>query len=120
LDWVCIGVRGQKKGNGGLRITNTDPKILIKFIDFLEKFFCIDRKKLRFSIQIFNDIPSTQSLNYWSKALCISKKQFYKPQIIKVRGEGTYKYKSQYGSVILYFNNIKLKKAICSMIENIH
>jgi hypothetical protein len=39
--------------------------------------------------------------------------------MLKIRGEGTYKYKSEYGVIILYFNNVKLKKIVCSMIENV-
>lgn len=110
---------GTKRGKGGMRITNSDPKLLRKFIEFLEKFFSIDRNKLKFSIQIFSDISPNKSLKYWSSELGIDKKQFYKPMVIKVRGRGTYKYKSEYGSVIVYFNNTKLKKSICDMIENI-
>ena len=53
------------------------------------------------------------------KELDVKKEQFYKTIISKVRGEGTYKYKSEYGVIIVYFNNIKLKKIILKMIENI-
>ncbi len=51
--------------------------------------------------------------------LNVVEEQFYKIIVSKVRGEGTYKYKSEYGVVIVYFNNIKLKRLICDMIENI-
>ncbi len=110
---------GTKRGKGGMRITNSDPKLLRKFIQFLERFFTIDRNRLKFSIQIFSDIHPEKALKYWSEELKIHKKQFYKPQVLKIRGAGTYKYKSEYGSVIVYFDNIKLKKSICDMIENI-
>jgi hypothetical protein len=112
---------GQKRGSNGsgVRLGNTDPKLLRKFIEFLEVFFLIDKNKLKFSIQIFSDISSKKALEYWIKELKMKKEQFYRPQVIKVRGEGTYRYKSQYGVVIVYFNNVKLKKIICDMIENI-
>lgn len=110
---------GTKRGDGGMRITNSDPKLLRKFIEFLEQFFNIDKNRLKFSIQIFDDIKPNNALEYWSRELNLNKKQFYKPTILKVRGDGTYKYKSEYGSVIMYFNNVKLKKSICEMIENI-
>ena len=111
---------GTKRGNGGMRITNSDPKLLRKFIEFLEKFLSIDSKRLRFSIQLFSDIAPDKALKFWCKELNMKKEQFYIPQVLKVRGKGTYKYKSEYGSVILYFNNTKLKKMICETIENIH
>ncbi len=109
---------GTKRGNGGMRITNTDARMLQKFIKFLESFFGIDKNKLRFSIQIHHDIEIEAALNYWSRELGVKKSQFYKTLVLKSRGEGTYKYKSQYGVVIVQFNNTRLKKIICNMIEN--
>ncbi len=110
---------GSKRGNGGLKISNTDPNLLRKFTEFLEVIFEIKREKLRYSIQIFKDISSEEALNYWTKELGAKKEQFYKPIVINIQRKGTYKYKSSYGVVIMYFNNIKLKKLICNMIENI-
>jgi hypothetical protein len=111
---------GAKRGNGGIRLTNTDPKLIRKFIEFLEKNFNIERSRLRFSIQIFNDLSSEKVLKYWKSELGVKKNQFYKIIVSKVRGEGTYKYKSENGVIIVCFNNIKLKKIILGMIEKIH
>lgn len=110
---------GLKRGKGGVRLTNTDAKMVKKFITFLKKFCGIDRDKLRFSIQIFGDIVPEKALNYWKKELGIKKEQFYKTIISKVRGAGTYKYKSEYGVIIVYFNNVKLKRLIMEMIEKV-
>jgi len=110
---------GSKKGGGGLKITNTDPKLIRKYIDFLESFLDIDRNKLRFSLLIFRDISENNALEFWSRELNIKKQQFYKASVIKVRGEGTYKNRSEHGVAILQFNNVKLKRLICDMIENI-
>lgn len=110
---------GLKRGKGAVRLTNTDPKMVRKFVDFLEEFCGIDKNKLKFSVQIFNDISKEKALNYWSKELKVNENQFYKTIISKVRGKGTYKYKSEYGVIIVYFNNVKLKKIILEMIEKI-
>ena len=110
---------GLKRENGGVRLTNTDIRMVIKFIKFLEEFFNIDKNKLRFSIQIFNDLVSEEVLNYWKDGLGVKKEQFYKTIISKVRGDGTYKNKSEHGVIIVYFNNIKLKKIILEMIEKV-
>jgi hypothetical protein len=108
---------GLKRGNCGLRLTNTDIKMMSRFIDFLVTFFKIKKDKLRFSLQVFADINKEEALNYWMKGLDVKRGQFYKTITSEVRGKGTYKYKSQYGVLILYFNNIKLKKIILEMIE---
>jgi hypothetical protein len=110
---------GLKRGKGAVRLTNTDAKMVRKFILFLEKFCKINRNKLRFSIQIFEDISKEEALTYWMHELNIKRAQFYKTIVSKVRGEGTYKYKSKYGVIIVYFNNVKLKKIILEMIERV-
>ena len=92
--------------------------MVIRFIEFLEKICGVDRNKLKFSIQIFSDLAPEKTLSYWMRELGAKKKQFYKIIISKVRGKGTYKYKSEYGVVIVYFNNIKLKRLLCEMIDN--
>ena len=110
---------GQKNGKSGVRLTNTDPKLLNKFIEFLKVFFGINRDQLRFGLQIFNDLSPEICLQYWTKMLGVNSKQFYKVVVSMVRGPGTYKNKSKNGVIIVYFNNVKLKKIICNMIENI-
>lgn len=110
---------GLKRGRGGVRLTNTDVRLVKKFIQFLETVFRVKKQELHFGVQIFSDISPQTALNYWKRELKVSKKQFYKTVISRVRGEGTYKYKSQYGVLIVYFNNIRLKELICSQIDNI-
>jgi hypothetical protein len=110
---------GLKRGKGGVRITNTDAKMVRKFVDFLEKFCGVDKNKLRFSLQIFKDNIPQKAISYWIRELDIRKEQFYKTIISEVRGKGTYKYKSEYGVIIVYFNNVKLKRIILEMIEKV-
>ncbi len=110
---------GAKRGNGGVRLTNTDPKLLKKFIQFLQTIFFVDKDRLKFSLQIFSDIDEGEAQNYWIKELNIRRSQFYKTIISKVRNKGTYKYKSEHGVIIVYFNNVRLKKLICEMIDKI-
>ncbi len=110
---------GLKVGKNGLRLTNSDPKMILKFIEFLEKLFNVDRNRLRFSLQVFEDVSEKDSLDYWVKRLNVDQKQFYKTVVSKVRGKGTYTNKSKYGVLILYLNNVKLKKLVLQMIENI-
>jgi len=108
---------GLKRGKGGVRLTNTDAKLVRKFLDFLESFCGVAKNKLRFSLQIFKDISAQNALHYWMRELDIKRGQFCKTIISEVRGKGTYKYKSEYGVIIVYFNNIKLKRKILEMIN---
>lgn len=110
---------GLKVGKNGLRLTNSDPKMIIKFMEFLEVLFSVNRNKIRFSLQVFEDISQKDSLDYWASILNVDRKQFYKTIVSKVRGKGTYTGKSKYGVLILYLNNVKLKRVLLKMIENI-
>lgn len=110
---------GAKRGNGGVRLANTDARLIRKFIEFLEKVFQVKKDSLRFGLQIFGDISSKNALMYWKNELGIKNHQFYKIMVSKIRGEGTYKYKSEYGVLMLYFNNVRLKQLLCQMIDNI-
>ena len=110
---------GLKRGKGGMRLGNTDARLIKKFIEFLDKFFGIKKNNLKFGLQIFSDISSDTAINYWTKELGVHKDQFYKVVVSKVRGAGTYKYKSEYGVLMIYFNNTKLKALICDLIDNI-
>ncbi len=109
---------GQKRGKNGLRITNSDPYVLKNFIRFLELFFKIDKNDLHFSIQVPSSVSIEVAEKYWQDILSIPADQFYKTIKLPSRGIGTYKYKSEYGVVILYFNNTRLKEQICDLIEN--
>jgi hypothetical protein len=88
-------------------------------MEFLKVFFGINKDQLKFSLQIFDDLYINDSLEYWTDTLGVNKSQFYKTIISKIRGGGTYRSKSRHGVIIIYFNNIKVKKIILEMIENI-
>jgi len=110
---------GNKKDKASIRLGNTDPNLVKKFIEFLEKFFLINKKKLKFGLQIFNDMKKKDSLLFWRKKLQVGPEQFQKVIITPSRGEGTYREKSKYGVLTVYFNNKKLKGYFCKRIESI-
>jgi hypothetical protein len=110
---------GAKRGDGGVRLTNTDPRLILKFMDFIERMCGVKRESLRFSLQLFGDMSPENTLQYWVKELRVGAKQFYRPVISDLRGKGTYRHKSRHGVVIVYFNNVRLKAILCEMIDKI-
>ena len=110
---------GNKKNKNAIKLGNTDPRIIKKFIEFLTDILGAKRSKLRFSLQIFSDISEKQALRFWLKQLSecgINKSQFFKVTITPARSIGTYREKSKYGVLIVYFCNTKLKKILDSML----
>lgn len=103
---------GNKVSKSTMSISNSDPKIIEKFIEFLTKICQINTNKLRFNLQIFNDVDPERALKYWCKKLKVPQHKFKSVGVIPPQGKGTYKRKSEYGICIVAFNNIKLKQWI--------
>lgn len=110
---------GTKRGSGGVKLGNTDPKLIAVFIQFLERLYGVKMKDLKYGLQIFHDIDGDRAIQYWMRVLKAKRSQFYKVTISKVRGSGTYRYKSEYGVLSVYFHNTKLKKLICDAIDSL-
>lgn len=110
---------GTKRGRHSLRLSNSDPILVKKYIEFLVKIYSIDKNRLRFQLQTYDDLDVKNLILFWSKFLLIKKSQFYKSTILVRRGKGTYFEKMKYGVIIINFNNMKLKSLICSQIANI-
>ncbi len=103
---------GNKANKHAVRLGNSDPAVINKFVEFLEKIYGVERKILRFGVQIFNDLEPREVLNFWTKSLSVSKDQFQKLIITKSRGKGTYKKKSKYGVLTVYLHNKKLRDVL--------
>jgi hypothetical protein len=101
---------GTKASLTAVRLGNTDPALLRYFIRFLRKICGVKLKKIRFALQIFEDINEEEAIAYWLKELGVSREQFARKIIISPRqGKGTYHKKSQYGVVTVMVNNKKLR-----------
>lgn len=110
---------GNKKNKTSIRLGNTDPALIRKFIEFLIKVFDIRTSKLRFGLQIFSDLSEKEVLKFWLfqlKSFHVKREQFSKVIITPTRGVGNYREKSQFGVLTVCFNNSKLKKILDSML----
>ncbi len=81
--------------------------------------FGIKKRDLKFGLQIFYDITPEEAKKYWVRELKAKESQFYKVIVSQVRGKGTYKYKSRYGVLSVYFNNTRLKELLCKTIDTL-
>jgi hypothetical protein len=125
-EWFLYGLglglfwgEGNKMNKNSVRLGNTDIYLIKRFLDFLKIIYQIDEKKLHFGLQLFNDIPQKKALRYWSSKLKVSKKQFQKVVVTKSIQKGTYRKKSEYGVLTVYFSNTKLRDIIMSAITKL-
>jgi len=110
---------GTKADKFSVRISNSDPRLINFFLEFLKELYQIDERKLRFAIHLFSDINPEKAMRYWTKKLNVSPKQFFKTQIINLNRKGTYKKKSKYGVLTLAFQNKKLRNIIGKELKGI-
>ncbi len=125
-DWFLYGLglglfwgEGNKVNKNSVRLGNTDPDLIKTFLLFLKRTYKVDENKLRFGLQIFNDIKPNEALIFWSKKLRVPKSQFQKVVITKSFKKGTYRKKSEYGVLTVYFSNTKLRDIITSAIAEL-
>lgn len=104
---------GTRSNKLSVRLGNTDPALVRKFVEFLEKIYTIDKKDLKFGLQIFSDIHPEKALRYWMKELDVTRDQFQKKVVVTPsRGKGTYRKKLEYGVLTVYYHNMKLRSAL--------
>jgi len=108
---------GNKANKNIVKLGNSDPDLLLTFMNFLIRFFRIKKSDLKFHLQIFTDIKLGEAMRYWTKKLNIRKEQIYKPFITKSGSIGTYRNKSRYGVFTLYYANTKLRNLIIGLID---
>ena len=109
---------GSKRHIHSVRLSNSDPTLVKKFIDFLVEIYGIDKNRLRFQLQTYDDLDSKKLILFWTKYLSVKSTQFYKTTILVRRGAGTYRERMKNAVIIVYFNNMKLKNLISSQIAN--
>lgn len=107
---------GTKANKHSVRLGNTDPALLRKFMEFLIELFGVSKQDMKFGLQIFTDINPEEALAFWTRALEVSPSQFYKIHVTISGSLGTYKRKSSYGVVTVYFHNKKLRDILVGML----
>ena len=119
-DLLLLGVglglwwgEGTKRNCSAVRLGNSDPQLILKFMEFLQNICGVQKCKFNFGLQIFSDMDPEEARLFWINILQVEPKQFYPKIIITKSGKaGTYKAKTKHGVLTLYVNNIKLRRAL--------
>lgn len=97
-DIYCIGLglywgEGYKTGSQEFGFTNSDPRMIIFYIRWLETVFGIskDRLILRVGINAVHEHRVSEVESYWSKLTAIPKSQFTRSSLIRSKSKKVYK-----------------------------
>lgn len=107
---------GNKMDPRSIRLGNTDPRLIEKFVEFLVATFHVRREDFKFSLQIFSDMNPSVAMDFWVKHLRIKRDQFYKTTVTRSGSIGTYRKKSQYGVLTVYYHNKKLRDLLVGLL----
>lgn len=107
---------GTKANNSSVRLGNTDPELLKAFMRFLTESCGVPKEKLKFGLQLFTDIDPEAALAYWMQQLEAKSSQFYKITVTISGSLGTYRKKSMYGVVTIYYHNKKLRDILVNFL----
>ena len=103
---------GTKAAETSIRLGNTDPLLIKKFIEFLVQIFSVKQEDFKFSLQVFSDMNPDAAMDFWVKHLKIRRSQFYKTTVTRSGSIGTYRKKSRHGVLIVYYQNSRLRKLL--------
>jgi hypothetical protein len=110
---------GTKSNKLSLRLGNTNPKLIKKYMEFLFVIYGIDKEKLKFGLQIFSDMNPDLAKDFWQKDLDVKSEQFQKVIVTPARGLGNYHRKVKHGVLTVYYHNKKLRDIICGELESL-
>ncbi len=116
-EWKLFGVGiGLYMGEGAktgfnVALANSEASIHRTFILFLKRFCGIDPTRLVAELHLHSDCNVQEAISYWADELGIDRDQFSQPYVHPAR-RGTYKHKSNFGTLTIRFCNTRLKKII--------
>ncbi len=108
---------GNRANKNIVKLGNSDPALLRRFIQFLVLFFKIKKSDLKFHLHIFTDIRPEKAMRFWTRELGVQRDQFYKPTITRTGKLGTYRKKSEHGVLTIYYANTKLRNVILALLD---
>lgn len=118
--WWCEGtkLRRDKRWKNAylypIEITNTDPKIIKIFTDFLREDLKVSESRLRGQIQVHEGDNLKKIENFWSSYLGLPKQQFNKT-IIRPKGN---RFRNNNGTFKLRTYDKKLYLKLQALLEN--
>ena len=111
---------GTKANKNTVRLGNSDPALINVFTEFLCKTCGVDKRNLKFQLQIFDDMDKAKEEKFWISRLDIDKNQMYKTMVTPRRGRGSYRKKSEHGVITLYYGNTKLRNELVKLLPIWH
>jgi len=109
---------GDKANYERISLANTDFKIIKFFIKWLIDFLDVDRKEIKVQLHLYENMDIGKEKEFWENELELSEKQFYQPEIRKLR-KSSFSYKESYrhGTCSVYVMGVEKKREVMMAIQ---
>lgn len=109
---------GTKTDYARIVLTNTDPKVIIFFIWWMNIFLDIPKNKIKIALHLYENMNLEKELNFWKNELGIRKSQFFKSSIRKLKKSSfSYKESFRHGTCKVYFGGVEKKREVMMAIQ---
>tara|TARA_B100000745_G_scaffold49034_1_gene29357 strand:- start:9345 stop:10016 length:672 start_codon:yes stop_codon:yes gene_type:complete len=109
---------GDKKNRARIGLANTDPFIIIFFIEWLQRFLKTPKEKIRIQLHLYEAMNIKKETRYWQKVTKIPLGQFYKIQVRK-RKKNSFSYEGSqsHGTCSIFVSSTEKKREIMMAIK---
>ncbi len=109
---------GSKRDYSRVVLTNTNPKIIRFFIQWLEEFFGVQKDELKVFLHLYENMDLMREKNFWKGELGLKEEQFYKLYIQKLK-KASFSYKESFchGTCSIYLGGVGIKREIMMAIQ---
>lgn len=114
---------GDKKVSHRIALSNTDPKLIVFFIHWLEDYFDTKKSEIRIQLHLYENMDLEKEQNFWQNTLGLPDSQFYKMSVRKLQKTSfSYKDSIRHGTCEVYAlgveRKIKLSMAIKALVNS--
>ena len=74
---------GDNKSRNHLRITNTDPRMIALYVQFLKKILCVPKNKIHVGLILYPDLKDRRCRKFWSGITRLPESRFMESQYIQ-------------------------------------
>lgn len=108
---------GWKKNSKYVSFSNSNPRMIELFLKFLREICGVHEDRIHLLLHLYEDQNELKLKNFWSKVTEIPLSQFNASYIHKGK-PGTYKKKSEYGTISIKYGDKKLLDQILQWIDD--
>lgn len=103
------------KGRVTVKFANSDPDMVKLFLPFLREICGIWENRLKLLVHMYPDHDERHLIAFWSHVTKVPKENFYKSFVHEGK-KGTYKKKSEHGTITVNYSDKKVLDRINSWI----